>query len=171
MADKNDTHIPSFLPFSVAASIWLKSRAISKSTEKHYRGRIKALNRWFRDTPLEKIHIGMLICYQEARVHVDAPFISPASPRRVNLELGLLKTIMRHAGCRDEEMEQAYRPLDTRPVYRYEISPPSSWLARIRPSSWVMTAEDQKQAREARMTRLALKVPSFPGSKNNGGAA
>ena len=140
------------LPFSVAASIWLESRSfridrgyqaryIRESTEQSYRQYVGSLNLWFGDTPLEKIHVGMLREYQEARVTGSGPFVRyrrpqdarpkiakdgtilppkgkqpcPCNPKKVNQELSILKMILRRAGAWNQEMDEFYQPFDVRP--------------------------------------------------------
>src|SRR3569833_2355776 len=121
--------------FSFAAEQWITSRSfrvdgatqaryLRKPTELSYRAYIRSLNLWFGETPLNKIHVGMLRGYQEARVQGLAPFIRyrrpqdakarvvggviipakgktpcPASPKKVNQKLTILKMILRRAGC------------------------------------------------------------------------
>jgi DNA-binding CsgD family transcriptional regulator len=47
--------------------------------------------------------------------------------------------------------------------YRYD-SPPSSWLARIRPSFWEMTVEDKEQALAKRIERLGSRARGIHGN-------
>ncbi len=142
--------ISSTLPFSVAAALWLESRSfrgipgavsaryIREKTESAYAQYVGSLNLFFSQLPLEKIHIGHLREYQQARVSGASPFIRyrrpqdakprhlkdgtvlppvgkqpcPARPKQVNQELCILKMILRRAGCWTEEMEEFYERLD-----------------------------------------------------------
>jgi len=121
--------------FAEASASWLLSRSLSPSispdrarflrpsTETSYRHYIDTLALFFGNLPLEKIHIGHLREYQEARVTGAPPFIRkrrpnknvvagpcPASPRKVNQELSLLKMIMRRANCWTQELDEFYEP-------------------------------------------------------------
>lgn len=134
------------LKFSVAAQLWLESRTfravpgaisaryIRATTEQSYRAYIASLNLFFADLPLEKIHLGHLRQYQEARVAGAPPFIRfrrpqdakprklpdgtvlpakgkqpcPASAKKANQELSVLKMILRRAACWTEEMDEYY---------------------------------------------------------------
>ena len=73
--------------------------------------------------PLDKIHIGNLRQYQELRVTGAEPFHRkrrpnkkeeikpcPASPKKVNQELSILKLILKRGGCWTGEMESFYTP-------------------------------------------------------------
>ncbi len=130
------TRISPQLTFSTAAALWLDSRSfkspsigfssarfIRDTTEKSYRQYVKTLNLFFEKLPLEKIHLGHMREYQEARVTGSSPFIRrrrpnknvlpapcPASPKKANQELSILKMILRRAGCWTPEMDEFYQP-------------------------------------------------------------
>jgi integrase len=141
------------LPFSVAAAVWLDSRSfhlpgairaryIRETTETSYRQYVSTLNLFFGDLPLNKIHLGHLREYQEARVTGTAPFIRyrrpqdakptkgpdgamrpakgkqpcPAAPKKADQELSILKMILRRAGCWTLEMDEFYQPFEQRPA-------------------------------------------------------
>lgn len=130
------TRISPSLPFREAAALWLESRTIRNSfgavtarlvkpnTEKSYRSYISSLNLFFGDLPLNKIHLGHISEYQIARVNGDAPFVRkirpnknvvpgpvPASPRKTNQELTLLRKLLLRAGCWGEDNQEFYRQL------------------------------------------------------------
>lgn len=132
----------------MAAALWLDSRSfraapgsisaryIRESTEKSYQAYVNSLNLFFASLPLERIHLGHLRQYQEARVSGAAPFIRfrrpqdakphkladgseipakgptpcPASPKKANQELCILKMIMRRAGCWQGELDEFFEP-------------------------------------------------------------
>lgn len=123
------------LLFSEAAALWLQSRSfnavpgsvsaryIRKTTEVSYAQYVGSLNLFFSELRLEQIHLGHLRAYQEARVTGAAPFIRkrrpnknvvaapcPASPKKANQELSILKMILRRAGCWTPEMDEFYEP-------------------------------------------------------------
>lgn len=126
--------LPSLL-FSEASILWLNSRRASgalassharflrESTEDSYAHYIDSLNLFFANLPLEKIHIGHIRQYQEARVAGAPPFIRkrrpnknvqpgpcPVQPKKVNQELSILQAIMRRAGCWTQELDEFYEP-------------------------------------------------------------
>jgi integrase len=121
--------------FAEASALWLSSRTLEPSpgpsrgrfiratTEKSYAAYIDSLNLFFANLRLEEIHIGHLRQYQEARIAGAVPFIRkrrpnknviagpcPAAPKKVNQELGLLKVILRRAGCWKDELHEYYEP-------------------------------------------------------------
>lgn len=121
------------LTFRTAAALWIDSRSfratpgaisaryIRDTTERSYRQYITSLNLFFGDLPLEKIHAGHFIEYQHARVNGFPPFIRkirpnknvdpgpcPASPRKANYELSLLKNILKRAKLSVEEINEEY---------------------------------------------------------------
>ncbi len=123
------------LLFSEAAALWLQSRSFSavpgsvsaryirKTTERSYAQYVGSLNLFFSELRLEQIHLGHLRAYQEARVTGAAPFVRkrrpnknvvaapcPASPKKANQELSILKMILRRAGCWTPEMDEFYEP-------------------------------------------------------------
>jgi integrase len=125
------------LPFSVASALWLESRSfraapgaisaryIRKSTEKSYRQYVNSLCLFFGQLRLNKIHLGHMREYQEARVTGAPPFVRrrrpnknvepgpcPASPKKANQELSILKMILRRAQCWTEEMDEFYERFD-----------------------------------------------------------
>lgn len=142
--------ISASLPFSVAAKLWLESRSfrgvpgavtaryIREKTENCYGQYVETLNLFFAQLPLEKIHLGHLRQYQEARFSGAEPFVRyrrpqdakprtlkggtvlppigkqpcPAKPKQINQELCILKMILRRAGCWTEEMDEFYERLD-----------------------------------------------------------
>lgn len=114
----------------------ISARYIRESTESSYRGYVRSLNLFFAELPLNQIHLGHLREYQEARVTGAEPFIRyrqpqdarprvlpggvvvppkgktpcPASAKKANQELSILKMIMRRAGCWGAELEEFYEP-------------------------------------------------------------
>jgi integrase len=143
--------ISSNLSFSVAAALWLESRSfrgvpgavsaryIREKTEFCYAQYVDSLNLFFSQLPLEKIHLGHLKEYQEARFAGAAPWFvryrrpqdaksrrlkdgtelppkgkqpCPAKPKQINQELCILKMILRRAGCWSEEMDEFYERLE-----------------------------------------------------------
>lgn len=130
------TRLSPTLPFREAAKLWLESRTIhdasgavsaryvKPNTERSYRQYIGSLNLFFGDIPLNKIHIGHMSEYQQARVNGDPPFIRkirpnknvvpgpcPASGRKTNQELTLLRKLLIRAGCWSEDTQEFYQPL------------------------------------------------------------
>ena len=124
------------LSFADAAKYWIASRKldsslkpirarfIRESTEDSYQHYIDSLNLFFAQLEIGKIHLGHIRSYQEARLTGAPPFIRkrrpnknvvagpcPASPKKVNQELSLLKMIMRRAGCWSQELDEFYEPL------------------------------------------------------------
>lgn len=123
------------LPFRTASAIWLESRSfrtvagqvsaryIRKTTEDSYEQYVASLLLFFADMPLEKIHLGHIRQYQEARVTGAEPFhrkrrpnkseevkACPASPKKCNQELSILKMILRRAQCWSKELDEFYQP-------------------------------------------------------------
>lgn len=114
----------------------ISARYIRESTERSYRAYVDSLNLFFCDLPLAKIHLGHLRQYQEARVTGAPPFIRyrrpqdakprllpggvvlppkgkqpcPASAKKANQELSILKKILRRAQCWTDEMDEFYEP-------------------------------------------------------------
>jgi integrase len=112
------------------------ARYIKEHTTKSYRKYAASLCLFFGETPLDKIHIGHLRQYQEARVTGSEPFIRyrrpqdakphkrrdgtitpavgktpcPASPKKANQELSVLRMVLRRAGCWAPEMDEYYTP-------------------------------------------------------------
>lgn len=128
------------LPFKVAAALWLDSRSfrlptaisaryIRESTEKSYAAYVRSLDLFFGELRLDKIHLGHLRLYQEARVTGAPPFTRkrrpnknvevapcPASPKKANQELSILKMILRRGGCWNQELDEFYQPFEQRPA-------------------------------------------------------
>lgn len=122
-------------PFSESARLWLESRSVAATpgaisaryirpnTEHSYEQYIRSLNLFFAEIPLEKIHIGNIRAYQQARTTGAPPFIRkrrpqdkaakpcPASAKKINQEITILKMILRRAGCWTAELEEYYEPL------------------------------------------------------------
>lgn len=123
------------LSFRTAAALWLESRSFSATpgaisaryirdtTEQTYKQYVSSLNLFFSELPLTEIHLGHLRQYQEARVTGREPFIRkrrpnkneelkscPASPKKANQELSILKMILRRAGVWSKEMSEFYQP-------------------------------------------------------------
>lgn len=121
------------LPFREASAIWIESRSfratpgaisakyIRENTERSYRQYIASLNLFFGEIPLNQIHAGHFVEYQRRRVNGDPPFIRkirpnynvepgpcPASPRKANYELSLLKNIIKKARLSLEDIEDEY---------------------------------------------------------------
>src|SRR3954471_17616515 len=80
------------LSFAEASALWLDSRSmipgsiagrfIKENTEKSYRAYIDSLNLFFANLRLEKIHLGHLRQYQEARLTGAPPFIRKRRPNK-----------------------------------------------------------------------------------------
>lgn len=127
--------VPSLL-FKEAAEIWFTARAaqpaegrvsrryMKLNTSKSYAQYIRSLNLYFGDIALEKITLGNIIEYQEARLNGDPPFIRkrrpnsnveaascPASPKKVNQELCIAIKLLKRSGCWPEEMDEDYETL------------------------------------------------------------
>jgi integrase len=123
------------LSFRAAAAIWIEARSfratpgaisaryIRENTERSYRQYIASLNLFFGDIPLEQIHAGHFNEYQKRRVRGEPPFIRkirpnrnvepgpcPASPRKANYELSLLKGIIQKARLSIYDIEEEYEP-------------------------------------------------------------
>lgn len=112
-------------------------RYLRENSLTSYQNYIKTLNLFFAEMPLRKIHAGHFREYQRARSRGDEPFVRfrrpqdamsrtlpngtvlppkgktpcPAKPKKINQELGLLKSIMQRAGCWGAELEQYHQPL------------------------------------------------------------
>jgi integrase len=124
------------LSFGTASSHWLEARSfkaipgaisaryIRDTTEQSYRQYIQSLNLFFAEIPLNKIHLGHIRSYQLARINGHDPFIRkrrpnknvqaapcPASPKKCNQELSLLRTILTTAGLWSLELA-SYHPLN-----------------------------------------------------------
>ena len=101
--------------FTEAATAFLDSRTapvtpagvryVGKNTYKGYAQKLKALKIFFGDMPLEEIHLGNLIKYQEARTAGDGftrklgkvEIQSPAGAAKTNAELRLLLRVLKQA--------------------------------------------------------------------------
>lgn len=147
----------------------VSARYIRKTTEDSYTQYVQSLNLFFSELRLEQIHLGHLREYQEARVTGAPPFIRyrrpqdakphllpdgtvlppkgktscPASPKKANQELCVLKMIMRRAGCWSSEMEQFYEPFreESEDLPRaLSTEEQKRWLdvSRIRPEWWIV---------------------------------
>ena len=126
------------LPFSVAAALWLDSRSfrlpgsvsarfIRETTEKSYRQYVDSLNLFFADLRLDKIHLGHIRQYQEARVTGAPPFVRrrrpnkdckpepcPASPKKANQELSILKMYSPPSAVLDARDGRVLSPIQRR---------------------------------------------------------
>lgn len=93
------------LQFAEACEYWLNGRrSISPNTRLDYQNCIKPLTRFFGNTKLEDIHIGMLQSYQDERGKTVGPI-------RINRELGcVLAGILDRAGLWDQ-IKRFYEPL------------------------------------------------------------
>lgn len=123
------------LQFKEAAHRWLDSRSVNampgaitaryirETTEESYEQYIRSLELFFNELTVKEIHLGHIAAYQRARIQGASPFIrkrrpqdaeprpSPVKPKKVNQEIGLLKQIMKRAGCWPEQYEELYEPL------------------------------------------------------------
>ena len=159
--------VPS-LTFREAADIWLESRNpeesarakgaryIEDNTRKSYQANIDSLNLFFANLTIEKIHIGHLRQYQEARFTGAPPFIRKrrpnknvapgpckAKPKKINQELGLFKRILKRGNCWTQELDQYYESLseDEPEMQRaLEINEQRRWLevASLRQEWWIV---------------------------------
>ncbi len=143
--------------FYAASLLWLSQNTfdsglegigyIRPNTEHSYVQYIRTLNLVFAEQELGKIHFLHLREYQRLRVRGDAPFIRkrrphdqeprpcPASPKKVNQELALLRRIMIYANCWSREHELYYRPLqESVPEIQRALSPKEQmvWLHTAR---------------------------------------
>jgi integrase len=110
---------------------------LAGNTENSYAQYADSLKLFFAGMPLEKIHLGHLRLYQEARLKGAEPFIRyrrpqdakprrvgdlelppkgktpcPVKPKKVNQELGLLQMLLKHAGAWTAELDEHYALLD-----------------------------------------------------------
>jgi len=116
------------LIFSSAAQSWIdsrkvkapgsRSRYVSERTIWDYEQYVRALNRFFQQTPLNQIHIGMVREYHRLRSIGHDPddpqgvkWERPAGPNKINQEIGLLCRVMRFAGAWSNELEERFEPL------------------------------------------------------------
>jgi len=158
--------VPS-LTFAEAAALWLDSRSlkldsavhgryIKENTEKSYQAYIDSLNLFFANLTLERIHLGHLRQYQEARLTGAPPFIRKRRPnpnvvagpckaaaKKVNQELRVLTKVMKRANCWTQELDEYYEPLLERVVDVPRALDPSDqkkWLevARMRQEWFVV---------------------------------
>lgn len=122
--------------FADGAALWLESssldpgagavqgRFIKANTDKSYRHYIESLDLFSGNLRLDQIHLGHLRQYQEARLAGAPPFIRkrrsnknviagpcPASAKKVNQEMVILKKILRRANCWTQELDEYYEPL------------------------------------------------------------
>lgn len=114
----------------------LTARYIRKNTEESYEQYTRSLGLFFEGHQLKDIHLGHFGTYQRARITGAEPFIRyrrpqdakskmiegamipakgktpcPAKAKKINQELGLLKSILKRAGCWTEQMNEMYEPL------------------------------------------------------------
>lgn len=126
------------------------ARYLRANTENSYHQYAESLRLFFDGMPLKNIHFGNLREYQRLRSMGDAPFIRrrrpheeprplPASGKKVNQELGMLRRMMRMAGCWDEELEQFYRPL------MEEVADVPRALTVEEQEHWLRTAQSRVQ--------------------------
>lgn len=123
------------MSFADSAKVWRKSmsecvkgevlfgRPIRERTRGSYEQYLDSLELFFSVLRLNEIHIGHIRAYQVARVAGAAPFIRkrrphdeaekscPASPKKTNQELGLLRKVLRRAKCWTSELQELYQPL------------------------------------------------------------
>lgn len=156
-------------PFAAAAVLWLESRSrnplngpargpgrrngkgqLRPNTIHSYSQFIVSLGLFFGDMPLEKIHLGHILAYQEARRNGDPPFIrkrrpikscepapSPVKEGKVNQELSCLHMIMETAGCWTREIEDGYVP------HLIEVSEKERALTYDERLHWLATARQK----------------------------
>ena len=115
------TEIPASLKFREAADRWIesrevgggkKSRYVSKRSLRDMREYKRALDRFFADLPLNKIHLGHLRQYQQMRSSGDlGPSGREVNPNKINQELSMLVRIIKRAAAWTEELEIGYEPL------------------------------------------------------------
>ena len=108
-------HIPldPALPFAQAARLWMESRTmpagiraryVSPRTLRDLNQYVRALNRKFATTPLDRIHIGLLREYQEERSE-------RCCASKINQELRTLLRIMKRAQAWTPQLDECYEPL------------------------------------------------------------
>lgn len=148
--------------FGEAVELWLEyvtlsaptkysgARYIRANTENSYHQYAGSLLLFFEGMALKDIHYGNLREYQRLRVTGAEPFIrrrrpqeppgpSPASGKKVNQELGMLRRMMRMAGCWTEELERFYRPL------MEEVADVQRALTVEEQEHWLRTAQSRSQ--------------------------
>lgn len=114
-----------------------RAAMLAGNTEVSYAQYAASLKLFFAGMPLEKIHLGNLVQYQDARKKGDEPFIRfrrpqdakprwvgdselpakgktacPVQPKKVNQELGLLQMVMKHAGAWTADLDEHYALLE-----------------------------------------------------------
>lgn len=81
-------------------------------TVRDYKTKLKALNKFFGDLPLEEIHLGNFRAYQKERLtNEKATWAHPAGSRKINAELGIVERFLRLSGCWTPELERYYQRL------------------------------------------------------------
>jgi integrase len=118
--------IQASMPFSQAAEAFLASRTtpialsqlryVSKNTFKDYVKKLKALKVFFGDVPLDRLHAGLLVKYQQRRAEgigftrkIGKTIVqSPAGAAKINAELSLLQRILKLGGAWTADHEAFY---------------------------------------------------------------
>jgi integrase len=88
------------LPFREAAERWLESRGavLRGRTNQGYAHHISQLNKFFGDLRLNRIHVGHLIAYQNARTeNAGGLWKKTCGPSIINHELSVVQQVMKRA--------------------------------------------------------------------------
>jgi hypothetical protein len=116
------------LIFSTAVKLWIdsrkvkapgsRSRYVSERTIWDYEQYARSLNRFFEQTPLCQIHVGMVREYHRLRSIGHDPddpegvrWNKPCGPNKINQEIGLLCRVMRFVGAWTTELGEKFEPL------------------------------------------------------------
>ena len=98
------------------AGVWSNARYISRRTEQDLRQYARAAARFFGALRLEEIHAGHLREYQRARAVCDreaGDWEQAAGANLIRKEVGTVLRVMRAAGAWNEQLEEAYEPLQS----------------------------------------------------------
>lgn len=152
------------MPFAEAAPLWLHSREfqgtnprcrfLKARTLRDLEQYLRALARFFGELPLREIHSGHLISYQQlraegalgpsaaerARWHLPDE-ARPVGPNKINQELGVLRLVLKKAGCWTAELEERYTP------FAYEESDVNRALTPREQLIWLETAASRPEWR------------------------
>lgn len=142
--------------FSEGAAQWIESRKVkapgtrsryvSENTLWDYETYVRALNKMFAGTPLgefKKPHTGLGLLREYHRLRSlghdpDDPegphWAHPASPNKINQEVGMLIRILKVAGCWTQDLEDNFQPLQ-----RIEADVPRAMTPQEQ-AHWLATA-------------------------------
>jgi integrase len=149
--------IQASMPFNKAADAFLEAiespvatshiQHMSTRTFQDYRKKLKRLRLLFGDTPLDQIHIRMLIDYQRKRA-AGAGFTrtkgreviaSPAGAAKINAELNLLRRLMKLGDAWTADLEAFYIP------YKIKGADLERALSHEEQERFLFTAQSQPQ--------------------------